>query len=135
MLLYMGSGAALAAYRRQRRVQGFTECAFACGTAYRLLSGRLEPRESGESRRSVASAIEIARDSQELCSLTALLVDRASDLLPMVLPACAEACRRCAEACDALSPEDTASDCSLCCRGVVEACRAMLDELPSGSAA
>jgi hypothetical protein len=134
MLLYMGSGAALAAYRREQRHQGFIECAFACGTAYRQFSGWLGQSGSNERRRSLATAVEFARNAQELCSRTALLVDHASDLLVLMLPACAEACQHCAEACDALSPEESDSECSLYCRRVVESCHAMLDELPSQSA-
>jgi len=114
MLLYMGSGAALAAYRRERRVRQLAECAEACGALFQL--DRDRPEAGREDRARLALALMSARDCLALCGLTGSLLARQSALAPFALPACAEACRRCAEACDALSPDEVSAECARLCR-------------------
>jgi hypothetical protein len=123
MLLYLGSGPALAKHRRAQRVQGLVECAGACGAASHRFAGRLERGADGPSRGELARGLESARDCLELCSLAAALAGRGSELAALALAPCAEACRRCAEACDALSPGDMEADCASLCRRAEAICR------------
>jgi len=127
MLLYMGRGAALAAYRREQRVRDLTECADACGRTVRGCLERLVAGPDDRTRDHLALALVSARDCLELCTLTASLMARESTLSRSALPACEEACRRCAESCDALSSDDGAADCASLCRRAEGVCRRSLD--------
>jgi hypothetical protein len=123
MLLYMGSGPALAKHRRAQRVRGLVECAVACDAASLRFAGRLERGADGPARGELARGLESARDCSELCSLAAALAGRGSGLSALALAPCAEACRRCAEACDALSTGDMEPDCASLCRRAEAICR------------
>jgi hypothetical protein len=123
MLLYLGSGPALAAYCRMQRSRVLTDCAAACAAALGQLSARFESKPDAGTRLRLARAIESMNDCRELCSLAAPLVERASDLETLALNPCAIACQRCAEACDALSPDTLAVGCASVCRRAESTCR------------
>jgi hypothetical protein len=123
MLLYMGSGSALAAYRRGQRIRELASCANRCGATYRQFLGRFERIFNAQTRDQLALGIESTRDCQDLCSLTASLVGRGSELSSIALVSCAEACRRCAEACDSLTMVDGAAQCAELCRQTEAICR------------
>src|SRR3954447_17809229 len=99
--MYMGSGAALAAYLRRTRVEALDRCAAACGTMSRHCLERARCGGADRARRALASGL--ARDCGEICGLAAGLMARESVLAQHALLACALACRRCAEACETFS--------------------------------
>lgn len=122
MLLYMGGGAALADYYRLGRAAVLTECAGACGELSRLGADRFGA--PGGDRAALAAALVAAEGCREHCTLSAALLTRQSALSGCLLPVCAEACRRCAEACAAMSgEEEAAARCAETCRRAEEACR------------
>jgi len=125
----MGSGAALAAYRRERHARTLAECAEVCGAASRFALGR--PVGSGEDRARRVQASAAARDCQDLCSLAVSLMARESDQARYAFPACAEACRRCAAACDPFPAEEILARCSRLCRQAEEICRDRADPVLS----
>jgi len=133
MLLYSGSGPALASYRLSQRVRGLTDCAKACGEASRDLTSRLVPGPDGPARARLMRGLEAARDCAELCSTAAALMGRASELTPLALLACAEACRRCVDECESLPVNDAAIACVALCRRGEEICRQAAG--PSGATA
>jgi hypothetical protein len=123
MLLYMGNGAAWAAYDRERRARRLTECAAACGAAFDDMSKRLGEAPDDEERGRLAPGLASTRDCMELCAAAAPLMARGGGLSRLAAAPCAEACRLCAEACDALSPIDGAAECARLCRRSAEICR------------
>ena len=127
MLLYMGSGPALKAYRRAERVRGLNECAVACGAASRRFAETLRTASDGPTRGELVAGLKAARDCLDVCSMAATLIGRGGELSELAWAPCAEACRRCAEACDALSPLDTAAECADHCRRAEEICRRAAD--------
>lgn len=123
MLLYMGSGSALASYRLKQRVRVLADCASICGVATRRFAERLESNPDGRACSQLVRGMEAATDCVGWCSLAASLMGRVSELSPFSLAPCAEACRRCAEACDALSPEEVATEGAELCRRAERICR------------
>lgn len=123
MWLYMGNGLALATYRRGQQIRALADCAIICGATYRRFMEQLELKPDDQTCERLALGIESTRDCQELSSLAALLMGRRSELSSLALAPCAEACRRCAQACDALSMYDGAAECADLCRRAEEICR------------
>ena len=123
MLLYMGNGTEWSAYQRERRVRHLTECAAACGAAADQVHRRLDEVSDGESCGRLALALAAIGDCLEVCAAAASLLARDGELSRLAAGPCVEACRRCAEACDALSPENEAAECARHCRRSMEVCR------------
>src|SRR5437764_416530 len=67
MLLYLGSGAALAAYRRRRRIRALDDCARACDRAARHRLARLAA--VGPDRAGPDLVPALALDCLAFCSL------------------------------------------------------------------
>lgn len=123
MLLYMGRSSALAMYHRDQKVRRLTECAAHCGVAFHRFAEQIESAADSQARDCLASGIKAAGDCLELCSLTASLIGRESELSSFALPVCAEACRQCAEACDEMSPDHMTTECASQCRHAERVCR------------
>src|SRR4051812_33072738 len=112
--MYMGSGTALAAYLRRTRVEILDRCATACGTMSRHCLELV--RGGGEVCARHALASGLARDCGEICTLAAGLMGRESELAHHALLACAQACRRCLESCEAISTDQVVAECLSLCR-------------------
>lgn len=123
MLLYMGNGATWAAYRREQRARRLAECAAACGAAFGEMRRRLDEAPDDEARGRFAIGLVSTRDCLDLCTAAASLMARGGELSRLAAFPCAEACRRCAEACDALPPGDEGEECARLCRLSAEICR------------
>jgi len=120
MLIYMGSGTALATSYRNRRIQALVECSRACGQAYRHC---LDDVGSGQT--SLARIALAALGCQEFCDLTASLMARGSEMARLTLSGCAEACRQCAEGCERDDADAILRDCGLRCRDCEQICRTL----------
>ena len=122
MLMYMGSGAALAAYRRDRRNQMLADCARACANAARAC---LEPPDTDGPEWSGRETLHrLAVDCEKLCSLTAALDTRQSELAAYAMTACAEACAACAAGCEQAGSHGLLDECRLKCHECEQSCRA-----------
>jgi hypothetical protein len=119
MFLYMGSGGALAASVRNRRIRALMECSYACGAVSRpgLGADGVDPAVR-------AGIIPSAGVCEELCRRTASLMARRSERVRLITSICAEACRRCAEVCELV--EDAAHrECARRCRECEAICRGL----------
>jgi len=112
--MYMGSGAALAAYLRRTRVEALDRCAAACGTMSRHCLELARRGGADCARHALASGL--ARDCGEICNLAAGLMARESGLAHHALLACARACRLCAEVCEESSTNPIFAECLGLCR-------------------
>ena len=122
MLLYMGSSSALATHRREQQIRCLKECASLCGDASRRFVEQIASVGDRPLLERFTLGIDATRDCLTLCLLTASLLDRKSELSSFACVPCAQACRRCAEACDGLSPDDVVNACADRCRRAEQVC-------------
>ncbi len=125
MLLYMGGGAALADHYRRCRAIALADAASACDEMARHAADRLG--ESGSDRVAMAEALAAAVDAREACAIASGLLNRRSELAGYLMAACADACRRCAEAAVALSEDQTTARGLDACRDAEQVCRRALE--------
>ncbi|HEX8203342.1 MAG TPA: hypothetical protein VF590_22895 [Isosphaeraceae bacterium] len=125
MLIYMGSGAALAAYHREKRIRALAACARACNETARHCLERVE--SGGPDRDRLARVRVLAADCLEFCTLMVALLGRGSTLASCALPPCAEAFRECAEGCEQVDGDEIVRECAQRCRDCEQICRNLAD--------
>jgi hypothetical protein len=121
MWMYLGSGRALAAAMRGKRVRVLADCVCACDEAMRQL--RQDLASDTDERASRAVALAAAADCHDACGTAAELMARGSRLVEQAAGVCATASRDCAAACAAVSPNEVIAACHDACRRAEEACR------------
>jgi len=120
VLMYMGSGAALAAYLRRTRVEALDQCATACAATSRHCLQLA--RAGGADSARLVFASRLTTDCGQVCALAAGLMVRGTPLAHHALLACALSCRRCVEACLPLSTDHVIAECLRLCHESESAC-------------
>jgi hypothetical protein len=83
-----------------------------------------ELKKGGSDAEKHARALAMAASCEKFCTLSAMETACASPLAHLAHEANAEACRMCAEACQAFD-DQVMKHCAECCRQCAETCRAM----------
>lgn len=69
--------------------------------------------------------IRLDMDCAEICKSAAVLAERSSESLDIILPACAVICNQCAEECEKHHHMEHCRICAEVCRQCAQACRQM----------
>lgn len=125
-LVTVGSGTARADHEHEHdeHIKTIGNCAKVCNEAAHHCLTELR-KGGGVHTEYHAKAHEAAMDCQAFCVLTATLMARSSPYAKYAHPACADACRDCAAACEG-QQDEIMKECVKACRGCEEVCRRMI---------
>ncbi len=128
-LLAVGGGSARAQHEHDHEhhqhddhIETIGRCAKVCNEATHHCLDEL--RKGGPHAEHHAKAHEAAMDCQAFCVLTATLMARHSPMAKYAHPACADACRDCAAACEG-HQDEMMKECVQACRDCEKLCRSM----------
>lgn len=124
--------AAAGASSHQHVHHGMSECAAACAGCQMACDscaahclGLLE-----EGKKAHAETLQTCLDCAEVCAAADRIVARGGPFSEIICRACADACARCAEACEKFPDDEHMADCAKECRKCATACQQMLGEGP-----
>jgi hypothetical protein len=107
---------------------GYEECAKACSDCQRLcdMCAAHCAKLIAEGKKDHLTTLRTCQDCATHCSAAACIVSRMGPFSDTICTACAEACKRCGDACEKHSEDSMMKRCAEECRKCEKACREML---------
>ncbi len=133
-LLTLNSGkSATAAFVPADKMKAMEDCLKACKSCAALCEETFHHCFGlvTEGKKEHAKAAELALDCADFCALSVKMMLRQSDLMPFSCGACAEACKKCGDACAPFDSE-MMKQCTAACRECEKTCKAMAAAMPAG---
>jgi len=117
--------------------EAFEKCAKACSDCQRACDSCAAhcAKMIAEGKKGHLKTLRTCQDCATHCSAAACIVSRHGPFADLICQACAEACGRCGEACEAYSEDAHMKKCAEECKKCEKACREMLEHVKKGSGA
>src|SRR5262245_49195137 len=106
----------------------FMDCAKACDDCARMCDacGAHCAKMVADGKKEHFTTLQTCQDCATHCSAAATITARRGPYSDLICIACAEACKRCGEACDKIKDDEMMKKCADECRKCEKACREML---------
>lgn len=113
------------------RMPFFLVCAKECGDCARLCNLAAAHCETmiAEGKKEHLPTLRLSQDCAAICSTAATVVAKNGPLSDLIVTACADACKRCGDACAKFPADPILKQCADECRKCEEACRKMLKNI------
>ena len=102
------------------------ECALACDMCAAYCATML-----AEGKREHLKVMQTCQDCAAICGTAACIMAKNGPFSDLICTACADACKRCGDACEAMKDDAMMKKCAEECRKCETACRAMLKTAPA----
>lgn len=125
-------GTAAAATSHSSHAGAMSECAAACADCQRACDSCSEHclKLVTEGNKQHQQTLQTCLDCAEICAAADRIVSRSGPFSDTICRACAEACNRCAKACEQFSDDEHMSQCAEECRKCQRACESMVSQSP-----
>lgn len=122
--------AAASAPAHQHHSQPMSECAAACAKCQQACDSCAAHCLSllDEGKKAHAQTLQTCLDCAEICAAADRIVARGGPFSEIICRACADACVRCAEACERFTDDEHMAECAKECRQCANACQRMVGE-------